>query len=141
MSCINAAVDVPWFRSHVTEDLLPKWLAVAPTPEGLLLPHVAVHICFFSWIMKGFFDGIDPSMEYAALIDGCSRWGAFFRVAMPAARPASRRSSNTSPGRLEPSAGGGLSISGLRNFAALSNSASNASRLSASFWETRATCS
>lgn len=40
MSCINAAVDVPWFRSHVTEDLLPKWLAVAPTPEGLLLPHV-----------------------------------------------------------------------------------------------------
>ncbi len=37
---------------------------------GLLLPHIAVHICFFSWLMKGFFDGIDPSMEYAALIDG-----------------------------------------------------------------------
>jgi multiple sugar transport system permease protein len=54
---------------------------------GLLLPHVAVHICFFSWIMKGFFDGIDPSMEYAAMIDGCSRWGAFWRVAMPAAIP------------------------------------------------------
>ena len=54
---------------------------------GLLLPHIAVHICFFSWIMKGFFDGIDPSMEYAALIDGCSRWGAFWRVAMPAAIP------------------------------------------------------
>jgi len=36
---------------------------------GLLLPHIAVHICFFSWLMKGFFDGIDPSMEYAALID------------------------------------------------------------------------
>src|SRR5262249_44893387 len=52
---------------------------------GLLLPHIAVHICFFSWIMKGFFDGIDPSMEYAAMIDGCSRWGAFWRVAMPAA--------------------------------------------------------
>ena len=54
---------------------------------GLLLPHIAVHICFFSWIMKGFFDGIDPSMEYAAMIDGCSRWGAFWRVAMPAAVP------------------------------------------------------
>ncbi|MCR4299552.1 MAG: hypothetical protein NUV75_12545, partial [Gallionella sp.] len=23
---------------------------------GLLLPHIAVHICFFSWLMKGFFD-------------------------------------------------------------------------------------
>ena len=55
---------------------------------GLLLPHVAVHICFFSWLMKGFFDGIDPSMEYAALIDGCTRWGAFFRVALPSALPA-----------------------------------------------------
>src|SRR5215510_6475765 len=55
---------------------------------GLLLPHIAVHICFFSWLMKGFFDGIDPSMEYAALIDGCSRWGAFLRVALPSAVPA-----------------------------------------------------
>ena len=55
---------------------------------GLLLPHIAVHICFFSWLMKGFFDGIDPSMEYAALIDGCTRWGAFFRVALPSAIPA-----------------------------------------------------
>ncbi len=33
-------------------------------------------------MMKGFFDGIDPSMEYAALIDGCTRWGAFIRVAL-----------------------------------------------------------
>src|SRR3979409_1302903 len=55
---------------------------------GLLLPHIAVHICFFSWLMKGFFDGIDPSMEYAALIDGCTRWGAFLRVALPSGLPA-----------------------------------------------------
>ena len=54
---------------------------------GILLPHIAVHICFFSWIMKGFFDGIDPSMEYAALIDGCTRWGAFYHVALPSAIP------------------------------------------------------
>ena len=62
-------------------------LGIFDTYWGLLLPHVAVHICFFSWIMKGFFDGIDPSMEYAAMIDGCSRWGAFIRVALPAALP------------------------------------------------------
>jgi multiple sugar transport system permease protein len=61
---------------------------VYDTYLGLLLPHIAVHICFFSWLMKGFFDSIDPSMEYAALIDGCTRWGAFFRVALPAAIPA-----------------------------------------------------
>src|SRR5690606_15958760 len=44
-------------------------VGIFDTYWGLLLPHVAVHICFFSWIMKGFFDGIDPSMEYAAMID------------------------------------------------------------------------
>ena len=54
---------------------------------GLLLPHMSVHICFFSWLMKGFFDGIDPDMESAAQIDGCSRWGAFFKVALPQAVP------------------------------------------------------
>lgn len=54
---------------------------------GLLLPHIAVHIAFFSWLMKGFFDGIDPDMESAALVDGCTRWGAFVRVALPAAVP------------------------------------------------------
>ncbi len=54
---------------------------------GLLLPHIAVHICFFSWLMKGFFDGIEPEMEYAALIDGCSRWGAFIKIALPHAIP------------------------------------------------------
>lgn len=61
---------------------------VYDTYIGLLLPHIAVHICFFSWLMKGFFDGIDASMEHAALIDGCTRWGAFFRVALPSAIPA-----------------------------------------------------
>ena len=63
-------------------------LGIYDTYGGILLPHVAVHICFFTWIMKGFFDGIDASMEHAALIDGCTRWGAFFRVALPSAIPA-----------------------------------------------------
>lgn len=62
-------------------------LGIYDTYVGLLLPHIAVHVCFFSWLMKGFFDGISPSMEHAALIDGCTRWGAFYRVALPSAMP------------------------------------------------------
>ena len=60
---------------------------VYDTYLGLVLPHVAVHICFFSWLMKGFFDGIDPAMESAAMLDGCTRWQAFFKVALPSALP------------------------------------------------------
>src|SRR5947209_19260677 len=67
--------------------VVQSW-GIYDTYVGLLLPHIAVHICFFSWLMKGFFDGIDPSMEHAAMIDGCTRWGAFRRVALPSAIPA-----------------------------------------------------
>ncbi len=79
---------VPYISWVLPLYLVCYHLRVYDTYAGILLPHIAVHICFFSWIMKGFFDGIDPSMEYAALIDGCSRWGAFLRVALPSAIPA-----------------------------------------------------
>lgn len=79
---------VPYISWVLPLYLVSYYLGIYDTYAGILLPHIAVHICFFSWIMKGFFDGIDPSMEHAALIDGCSRWGAFLRVALPSAIPA-----------------------------------------------------
>ena len=79
---------VPFISWVLPLYFVTQWMHVYDTYAGLVLPHVAVHICFFSWLMKGFFDGIDPSMEYAAMIDGCSRWGAFIRVAIPSALPA-----------------------------------------------------
>lgn len=78
---------IPYISWVLPLYFVTQWLGIFDSYLGLLLPHIAVHICFFSWIMKGFFDGIDPSMEYAALIDGCTRWGAFRRVALPAALP------------------------------------------------------
>ena len=79
---------VPYISWVLPLYFVTQSLGVYDSYVGLLLPHIAVHICFFSWLMKGFFDGIDPSMEYAALIDGCTRWGAFLRVALPSAVPA-----------------------------------------------------
>ena len=78
---------IPYISWVLPLYFVTQWLGIFDTYFGLLLPHIAVHICFFSWIMQGFFDGIDPSMEHAALIDGCTRWGAFRRVALPTAIP------------------------------------------------------
>ena len=78
---------VPYVSWVLPLYFVTRAMGIFDTYWGLLLPHVAVHICFFSWIMKGFFDGIDPSMEYAAMIDGCSRWGALVRIALPSAIP------------------------------------------------------
>ena len=86
-ACIYVFRCVPYVSWVLPLYFVTQALGIFDTYWGLLLPHIAVHICFFSWIMKGFFDGIDPSMEYAALIDGCSRWGAFARVALPSAIP------------------------------------------------------
>lgn len=54
---------------------------------GLMLANAAVGIPFASWLLKGFFDGIPPELEQAAMIDGCSELGAFRRIAIPLARP------------------------------------------------------
>lgn len=78
---------IPYISWVLPLYFVTQWWGIFDSYLGLLLPHIAVHICFFSWIMKGFFDGVDPSMEYAAMIDGCTRWGAFTRVALPAAIP------------------------------------------------------
>ncbi|MCO5211300.1 MAG: carbohydrate ABC transporter permease [Caldilinea sp.] len=52
---------------------------------------VAVYLGFFLplsvWIAKGFFDAIPRELEEAALIDGCSPFGALVRISMPLALP------------------------------------------------------
>ncbi len=78
---------IPYISWVIPLYLLTQWMGILDTYLGLLLPHIAIHICFFSWIMKGFFDGISPEIEAAAYLDGCSRWGAFFRIALPLATP------------------------------------------------------
>jgi multiple sugar transport system permease protein len=85
---IYALRCVPYITWVLPLYFVAQSYGIYDTYVGLLLPHIAVHICFFSWLMKGFFDGIDASMEQAALIDGCTRWGAFYRVALPSAIPA-----------------------------------------------------
>jgi multiple sugar transport system permease protein len=78
---------VPYISWVLPLYVVDYYFGIYDTYLGILLPHIAVHICFFSWIMKGFFDALDPSMEHAAMIDGCTRWGAFLRVALPSAIP------------------------------------------------------
>ncbi len=52
---------------------------------------IAVYMGFFLplsvWIAKGFFDAIPRDLDEAALIDGCTPFGALTRVSMPLALP------------------------------------------------------
>lgn len=54
---------------------------------GAALIYVAISAPLFTWMLKGFLDGIPQSLEDAAMIDGCTRWGAFMRVILPLSLP------------------------------------------------------
>jgi multiple sugar transport system permease protein len=59
----------------------------ANTIWALVLVYPTITVPFCTWLLLGFFKSMPREMEEAALIDGCSRWQAFFRVAMPMAWP------------------------------------------------------
>ncbi len=54
---------------------------------GLGIVYTAFLLPFAVWLMKSFFDLIPIDLEEAAMIDGCSRWGAFTKVLLPMAIP------------------------------------------------------
>ena len=54
---------------------------------GAIMLYIAIAAPLFTWMLKGFLDGIPQSLEDAAMIDGCTRFGAFMRVVLPLSLP------------------------------------------------------
>lgn len=67
--------------------LLLGQLRLRDTVGGLALVYSSFITPYVIWIMRGYFLAIPPELEEAARVDGCSRFGAFLRVALPLARP------------------------------------------------------
>jgi multiple sugar transport system permease protein len=57
------------------------------TYHGLIFLYVALFTPASIWIMRGFFISIPRELEDAAVIDGCSRFGAFVRIVLPISAP------------------------------------------------------
>jgi multiple sugar transport system permease protein len=57
------------------------------TYHGLIFLYVALFTPASIWIMRGFFVSIPRELEDAAIIDGCSRFGAFVRIVLPISAP------------------------------------------------------
>lgn len=58
------------------------------TTLGLIVLYSAINIPLTTWTMLAYLKSMSTEMEEAALIDGCSRWGAFWFVTLPAVRSA-----------------------------------------------------
>ena len=63
--------------------LMFRDLALLDTRLGLILVYAAFNLPFTIWMMKGFIDEVPAEYEEAAMLDGFSRFEAFWRVTMP----------------------------------------------------------
>jgi N,N'-diacetylchitobiose transport system permease protein len=57
------------------------------TIAGLTIVYIATVLPFTIWTLRGFVNGVPVELEEAAMIDGCSRAGAFWRVTFPLLAP------------------------------------------------------
>jgi len=71
---------IPWY-------ILFRNLKMVDTYQALILTHLVVGLPITIWVMIGFFEDIPPDLREAALIDGCTDYGAFWRVAVPLVKP------------------------------------------------------
>jgi len=74
------ALVVPMYLLFRPLGLLDKHLTLIVTYTTFLVPYVV-------WLSRGFFLALPTALEDAALVDGCSRLGAFFRIILPTTLP------------------------------------------------------
>ena len=77
----------PGFMALVAIYYLMSYLDLLNTFTGLILAYSGGAIAFSAWIFKGYLESISPSLEEAALVDGSTRWGAFWRIILPISVP------------------------------------------------------
>ena len=73
------AVLIPYFLIFQRLHLIDTYIAI-------IIMHLSVNLVLVIWLMKGFFADIPEELSEAALVDGCTHWGTFFRIAAPLAR-------------------------------------------------------
>lgn len=83
-----AAMMIPLPGSFVPLYVLMDRLHLRNTPQGYILCLINVGLSLSIFLLKTFFDKMPKDLEDAARIDGCSKLGIWWHVALPLARPA-----------------------------------------------------
>lgn len=71
---------IPWF-------LMAQRANLVDTYPPMILTHLLFTVPYAAMILVGFFEDIPRALEEAAWIDGCSRFEAFARIALPLTLP------------------------------------------------------
>jgi multiple sugar transport system permease protein len=76
----SVALVVPLYIVFRNLDMLDRHLTLVLAYASFLVPYAV-------WLTRSFFLDVPSSLEEAALLDGCSRLGAFLRIVIPCTLP------------------------------------------------------
>lgn len=88
MRVLLATQMFPAVASAVPLYLLLETLHLLDSRAGLVLVYASTAVPFAIFQMRGAFDAVPVDLEEAAMVDGATRAEAFWKVALPAVRPA-----------------------------------------------------
>lgn len=83
------SVFFPWIALIIPIYDIYQQIGLMNSYIGVIVAYTVVIMPLCLWLLRGFFtQSIDPDLEDAAMVDGCSLMGAFFRVILPLSMPA-----------------------------------------------------
>lgn len=80
MSIPTVMIVIPMFSILIKLGMVGKL-------STLVILYIAANVPYTVYFLTGFFATIPTSLEEAALIDGCTQYGAFWKVILPMAQP------------------------------------------------------
>jgi trehalose/maltose transport system permease protein len=87
MSILLAVAMFPLISLMVPLFKLMRELGLLNTYLALILPYAVLSLPVCTLVLASFFQDIPPDLEAAAMVDGCSRVGALFRIVVPLSAP------------------------------------------------------
>ena len=57
------------------------------TYQGLVVTYLTFSLPYVVWLLRSFFQSLPVEIEEAALVDGCTRWQAIWKVVVPLSMP------------------------------------------------------
>ncbi|MFO3796378.1 MAG: carbohydrate ABC transporter permease [Anaerolineales bacterium] len=75
-----AILIVPFF-------LILYYLRLLDSLWGVVASHLTFILPLMTWFLIGFFEDLPRDLEEQAMVDGCTRWQAFYKVVLPVIRP------------------------------------------------------
>jgi len=87
LTCIVASSMFPLVTLLVPIFETMRSLGLLNTYIALIIPYTVLNLPVCTLVLVGFFQSIPKDLENAAMIDGCTRLGALWRVVVPLAAP------------------------------------------------------